>query len=108
MTETSYLFAPIAVNGNCNDLMDSSTMPMTQEPLRLWLGRAPLVNDDGPATAPRLTPYFPDPNRRTGSAIIVCPGGGYQTHAPHEKEPIALWLNSLGIAAFVLEYRVAP
>jgi acetyl esterase/lipase len=38
----------------------------------------------------------------------VLPGGGYAGQAPHESEPVARWLNGLGIAAFVLDYRVAP
>ena len=60
-----------------------------------------------PADQPTLTPYLP----ATGlarEAIIVCPGGGYGRLAPHEGEPIAQWLVGLGIAAFVLRYRVAP
>lgn len=40
--------------------------------------------------------------------MVVCPGGGYGRHAPHEGEPVARWLASLGIAALVLDYRVAP
>ena len=40
--------------------------------------------------------------------VIVCPGGGYARHAPHEAEPIARWLNGLGHDAWVLTYRVAP
>ena len=56
-------------------------------------------------TGAQLTPYLIDAPR---GAIIVCPGGGYRWLAPHEGEPVARWLNGLGIAAFVLEYRVAP
>lgn len=41
-------------------------------------------------------------------AIVVLPGGGYRSLAPHEAEPIAGWLQGLGLAAFVLRYRVAP
>ncbi|MFF1383062.1 alpha/beta hydrolase [Arthrobacter sp. NPDC058288] len=41
-------------------------------------------------------------------AILVLPGGGYARHADHEAEPVADWLASLGIHAFVLRYRVAP
>jgi acetyl esterase/lipase len=44
----------------------------------------------------------------SGAAMIVCPGGGYVVHADHEAEPIAEWLNGLGITAFVLRYRLAP
>ncbi|HEX5323702.1 MAG TPA: alpha/beta hydrolase [Capsulimonadaceae bacterium] len=41
-------------------------------------------------------------------AVVVCPGGGYGMRADHEGRPVAKWLNSLGIAAFVCHYRVAP
>jgi acetyl esterase/lipase len=40
--------------------------------------------------------------------MVVCPGGGYRTRAAHEGAPVARWLNGLGVAAFVLDYRVAP
>ncbi len=38
--------------------------------------------------------------------MIVCPGGGYNVLAPHEGAAYARWLNDLGIAAFVLKYRL--
>ena len=38
------------------------------------------------------------------SHAIVLPGGGYQVHAPHEAEPVAAWLESLGISASVFRY----
>ncbi|WP_432244699.1 alpha/beta hydrolase [Arthrobacter sp. G.S.26] len=41
-------------------------------------------------------------------AVLVLPGGGYARQADHEAEPVAEWLASLGIHAFVLRYRVAP
>nr|MDO8111254.1 alpha/beta hydrolase [Candidatus Sigynarchaeota archaeon] len=41
-------------------------------------------------------------------AMIVAPGGGYAGRAPHEGAPIAMWLNSMGIPSFVLNYRVYP
>ena len=55
---------------------------------------------------PTLTPYWPDPAKATGAAVIVCPGGGYNTLAAHEGEPFAKWLNDLGVTAFVLKYRL--
>lgn len=65
------------------------------------------VGEGDPADQPTLTPYLPAMGMAR-EAIIVCPGGGYGRLAPHEGEPIAQWLNGLGIAAFVLRYRVAP
>jgi acetyl esterase/lipase len=41
-------------------------------------------------------------------AFIICPGGGYWRHAPHNEEPIAAWLNSIGISAYVLRYSLKP
>jgi acetyl esterase/lipase len=42
----------------------------------------------------------------TGSAtdVIVLPGGGYAEHAPHEAEPVAGWLQGLGLRASVFRY----
>jgi acetyl esterase/lipase len=49
------------------------------------------------------------PALNTGTAVIVCPGGGYAFLADnHEGKQVAEWLNSLGVAAFVLKYRLAP
>lgn len=41
-------------------------------------------------------------------AVLVLPGGGYGRQADHEAEPVAEWLATLGMHAFVLRYRVAP
>src|SRR3954471_9227728 len=39
-----------------------------------------------------------------GTDVIVLPGGGYAEHAPHEAEPIADWLEALGVRASVFRY----
>ena len=52
--------------------------------------------------------HYPSGRAELHSSFIVCPGGGYWRHAEHEGEPIARWLNSLGITAFVLRYRLTP
>ncbi len=36
--------------------------------------------------------------------MIVLPGGGYATHAPHEAEPVASWLSDIGVQASVFRY----
>jgi len=76
------------------------------DPQRLWTGRAPEALGDDDKDTPTLTPYWPTPELATGAAFVVCPGGGYRNLAAHEGEPFAKWLNSLGIAAFVLKYRL--
>ncbi|MGI4832673.1 MAG: alpha/beta hydrolase [Janthinobacterium lividum] len=56
---------------------------------------------------PTLTVYLPAPNQATGTAIIICPGGGYAMLAMgHEGYDVAKRLNEMGVAAFVLKYRL--
>jgi acetyl esterase/lipase len=73
----------------------------------LWPDGAPGARGDTMADKPRVTP-FPAAGDGPFGCIIVCPGGGYGGRAPHEAAPIARWLNSVGVASFVLDYRVAP
>ncbi|MDL4821823.1 alpha/beta hydrolase [Actinomadura opuntiae] len=40
--------------------------------------------------------------------VLVLPGGGYRAHSPHEAEPVADWLNGLGLHACVLRYGTEP
>ena len=77
------------------------------DPIALWPTDAPELAGTDPADRPLLTPFTLD-QATNAPAIIVCPGGGYQMRAEHEGAPIAEWLNTLGIAAFVLDYRVSP
>ncbi|WP_282080992.1 alpha/beta hydrolase [Aquimarina algiphila] len=56
---------------------------------------------------PTLEIYLPSKNNTTGKGIVICPGGGYGSLAyDWEGTEIAKWLNSKGIAAFVLKYRL--
>jgi acetyl esterase/lipase len=77
-------------------------------PIVLWPGGAPGAVGNEASDIPTLTTYLPPKDKMTGAAIIVCPGGGYTHLADHEGRPVAEWLNSLGIAAFVLKYRLGP
>lgn len=54
-----------------------------------------------------LTSYLAD-NNPTGTAVIVCPGGSYYwLDRKNEGDSVAMWLQSQGISAFMLEYRAA-
>lgn len=77
-------------------------------PIILWPGGAPGAAGNTPEDIPTLTPYLPPKEKATGAAVVVCPGGGYQHLADHEGRPVAEWLNTLGVAAFVLKYRLGP
>ena len=56
---------------------------------------------------PTLTVYPADPSKATGTAIIVCPGGGFYILAiKHEGTDVAHWLNQKGVTVFILKYRL--
>jgi acetyl esterase/lipase len=56
---------------------------------------------------PTLEVFLPSKQNATGKAVVICPGGGYQQLAyDWEGTDVAKWLNSKGIAAFVLKYRL--
>ncbi len=76
------------------------------EPIRLWDGDAPGALGKADHDVPTLTPYLPSEGKASGTAIVVCPGGGYGGLAPHEGEGYAKWLADNGVAAFVLKYRL--
>jgi acetyl esterase/lipase len=92
---------------------DRSYDPTTAtETIPLWAGRAPQAVGDEPGDRPALTVFRPfgrrpaDPPR---AGVIVFPGGGYVfLAANHEGRQVANFVNSLGLTAFVLRYRVAP
>ena len=84
------------------------TMEAPQPTIRLWTGDAPGATGIGENDVPTLTAFMTTPGKASGAAFIVCPGGGYEHLAPHEGAPVAQWLNSLGIDAFVLKYRLGP
>ena len=110
--------------------MSHPTTAATPTVLKLWPGRAPDETEAYPAeadttgpdgrqvagrpvirignvTQPTLTVYHPDPAIDTGTAVIVCPGGGYNRLALDlEGTEVCAWLNSIGVTGILLKYRV--
>lgn len=80
---------------------DSKSIP-------LWAKGAPGALGTEEVDIPTITVYPAPPEKATGAAIVVCPGGGYRVLAPHEAKPVAEWLNGLGITAVLLKYRLGP
>ncbi|MBC9794679.1 alpha/beta hydrolase [Sinomicrobium weinanense] len=67
-------------------------------------GKSPRIKK---VTDPTLEIFLPAKDKANGTAILICPGGGYSALAiDHEGRDIAAWFNKLGIAAFVLQYRL--
>ncbi|HVW20981.1 MAG TPA: alpha/beta hydrolase, partial [Opitutaceae bacterium] len=103
-----------------------ASRPQPPAVLRLWAGAAPgetgavppeqsQATDPGKilphqtvnVSVPTLTTFRPARDVDTGVSVIVCPGGGFrELEMDKEGEMAARWLNSVGITAFVLKYRV--
>ena len=75
----------------------------------LWPEGAPGAVGDRAEDRPTLTIHRPSDEAARDAAVVVFPGGGY-VHLAMEKEGhrVARWLNSLGVTAFVLKYRLGP
>ncbi|NQT03279.1 MAG: alpha/beta hydrolase [Planctomycetes bacterium] len=72
----------------------------------LWSGGVPGAKGSADGDKPTLTIYLPPRGKATGAAVVICPGGGYGHLAmDHEGHQIARWLNSFGVAGFILKYR---
>ena len=70
--------------------------------IKLWENIPGTLN-----TTPRLE-YYPAENKKTTATVLICPGGGYGHLAPHEGTGYAQFLNSIGMDAFALYYRLSP
>jgi acetyl esterase/lipase len=81
--------------------------PLTGTMLKLWEGDAPGATGKEEKDTPALFLYPAPKDTATGAGIVVCPGGGYGGLAvDHEGEQVAQWLNSIGVNAYVLRYRL--
>ena len=77
--------------------------------LLLYPDGAPGAVGTEPVDRPKITLYPAPMATANGAAVVVCPGGGYGVvAADHEGKQVAEWLNSFGVSAFVLQYRLGP
>jgi acetyl esterase/lipase len=103
---------------------------MVSEPIPLWPKGAPNEKGDvgeehdttkpddglvsgqrvirlGNVSKPEITLYRPPKEKDTGTAVVVCPGGGYSILAMDlEGTEICEWFNSIGVTGVLLKYRV--
>lgn len=89
---------------------ETAEKPQVNYDIPLWeRGKVPGALGDFPLDNPVLTVSLPQPGKANGAAIIVLPGGGNTTLFAHQEGmAVAEKLNDLGIAAFVLTYRMSP
>jgi len=105
-------------------LVSAASQAMAEDAISLWPNGAPGSKDrvtepeqvdrsQGRMNVtnvhnPSITPYLPKPEKATGAAIIIAPGGGHRMLClGHEGPALAEWFADHGIAAFVLKYRLA-
>jgi acetyl esterase/lipase len=75
-----------------------------EKPIVLWPNGAPGSLGTTTKDTPTLTPYLPE--KASGAAMLLIPGGSYSGMYEGQAEPFALWLNKQGITVFVLRYRL--
>jgi acetyl esterase/lipase len=77
--------------------------------MELWPSGAPGAVGTEDSDKPTLTVFLPPEGKSNGAAMVICPGGGYGHLAEgHEGRDVGAWLNSHGVTAFMLKYRLAP
>src|SRR4051812_31965476 len=78
----------------------------TSEPGKGLVAGKPLIRL-GNVTKPQIQVFLPPKEKANGTAVVICPGGGFTILAMDlEGTEVAEWLNSIGVAAVVLKYRV--
>ena len=87
--------------------MSLSTVIYAQDKeMPLWPNGAPGALGKKTRDIPTITPFPSAAKNNSGSAIVICPGGGYGGLASHEGSTYAQFLQQHGINAFVLKYRL--
>jgi acetyl esterase/lipase len=89
-----------------------ATIVLAQPPapavVPLWDGKAPHAVGESKYDKPNVTVYPAPKDKANGAAVVICPGGGYGALAiDHEGKQVAEFFNSLGVSAFILQYRIA-
>ena len=90
-----------------SSLAQTNAKPTPSATIPLWPDKAPIGNGEFEKSNLKLEVFLPPADKATGTAIVLCPGGGYIRHVTdREGYPIAQWLNEHGIATIILEYRL--
>lgn len=89
-------------------LMHSMASLEASERVALWpSNKAPVGDGKFEDSKLELQVFLPPADKANGTAIVLCPGGGYIRHVTdREGYPIVQWLNEHGIACVILEYRL--
>lgn len=98
-----------------NIIMSQTTIPLYKNAIP---NSIPSINDEHTeilngitritkVSVPTLSIFLPAKEKSNGTAVIICPGGSYvMVAAGHEGTDVAKKFNEIGVAAFVLKYRI--
>lgn len=91
----------------CGGMAQMPPQEIKNEIIRLWDAPPPGTEGNQEKDIPTLTRYKSFDLKTEGTAVIICPGGGYAGLAmDHEGRQVAEWFSQRGIAAFILQYRL--
>jgi len=99
------IFACLVISASLQVGFGSQKEQTSQRVELLWPDGAPGAKGDAEGDEPTLTIYLPAEANAVGTAVVICPGGGYYFLGLETAHRAAEWFNSLGVAAFVLKYR---
>lgn len=75
--------------------------------LQLWPDGVPSAVAQTDLDKPKISVFLPNSKSNVKTGVVIFPGGGYaQLAMEKEGYKVAKWFNSLGIAAFVVQYRL--
>lgn len=105
----SYLITQMVSAQTSIWLYDSATIPNAKlsRSFRIALPELDTAQKVNEVVDPTLTVFLPEENKANGTAVIICPGGGYR-YLSFQKEgcAVARVLAQWGVTAFVLKYRL--
>ena len=105
------LLVIVFVTGLASSAWAQAQAPILQDPqtMPLWDTAVPGALGSAPEDIPTLTVYMPPNTAGPMTAVIIAPGGGYRALSMSKEGRIpATYLNALGVASFVLKYRLGP
>ena len=100
-------FLLLLLSGCDSDALEAQDKPTPTLRVALWATPAPIGDGKYEDCNLELEVFLPPADIANGTAIVLCPGGGYIRHVTdREGYPIAQWLSEHGIATIILEYRL--
>jgi len=103
------LFASLCLGQELKPQSHPPNFVAEPQAFQLWEHGAPGAQGTAPEDVPTITAFVPLDPTRSGTAVLIAPGGSYHMLASnHEGRQVANWFNAMNVTAFVLKYRLGP